>query len=82
MSYIFTHSLFKCTLLETDPSSVRYTYLKSSCNYSTKVLGTKLQSTNNLNQHYIIHHKGIPRSLLEERQLKKPLHMLTEIHVT
>jgi hypothetical protein len=36
-----------------------------------KVIGTKLQSTGNLNQHYIIHHKGIPRSLLEEQQLKK-----------
>jgi hypothetical protein len=71
MSYIFTHGLFKHTLLETDPPSVQYTCLQSSCNYSTKVVGTKLQSTGNLNQHYIIHHKGIPRSLLEEQQLKK-----------
>ena len=72
MSYIFTHGLFKRTLLEANPPSVQYTCLQSSCNYSTKVVGTKLQSTGNLNQHYVIHHKGILRSLIEERRLKNP----------
>jgi hypothetical protein len=71
MSYIFTHGLFKRTLLETDPPSVQYTCLQSLCNYFTKVIGTKLQSTSNLNQHYIIYHKAILRSLLKEQQLKK-----------
>jgi hypothetical protein len=71
MSYIFTHGLFKRTLLETDPPSVQYT-LQSLCNYFTKVVGTRLQSTGNLNQHYVIHHKGVPRSLIKERQLKNP----------
>jgi hypothetical protein len=72
MAYVFTHGLFKRTLLDTDPPSVQYSCLQPSCNYSTKSIGTKLQSTGNLNQHYTVHHKGVPKSLIEERQLKKP----------
>jgi hypothetical protein len=71
-AYIFTHGLFKRTLLETDPPSVQYTCLQSLCSYSTKIIGTKLQSTGNLNKHYVTHHKGVPTSVIEERQLRKP----------
>jgi hypothetical protein len=71
-SYIFTHGLFQRTLLETNPLFVQYICLQPRCNYSTKTVGLKLQSTGNLNQHYVVHHKEIPRSLQAERVLKKP----------
>jgi hypothetical protein len=71
IAYIFTHSLFKRTLLETNPLLVQYTCLQSLCNYSTKIAGVKLLSTGNLNRHYTIYYKGVPTSLIEERQLKK-----------
>lgn len=72
VSYIFTHGLFRRTLLKTNPPSVQYTCLQPRCNYSTKNAGLKLQSTSNLNQHYVVHHKEIPQSLQAERVLKKP----------
>jgi hypothetical protein len=37
-----------------------------------KIVGLKLQSTSNLNQHYVVHYKEIPQSLQAERVLKKP----------
>jgi hypothetical protein len=72
IAYIFTHGLFKRTLLSSVPPSVQYTCMQLSCDYSTKVLGTRLASTGNLIKHYNTHHKDVPTSVTEERQMKKP----------
>jgi hypothetical protein len=71
ISYIFTHGLFKRTLLETDPSSVQYTCMQKSCNYFSKILGTKLLSTGNLIKHYVTYYKDILTSVSKEQQMKK-----------
>jgi hypothetical protein len=72
IAYVFSHGLFKRTLLSTDPPSVQYACMQISCNYSTKILGTRLASTGNLIKHYNNHHKDVPTSVTEERQMKKP----------
>jgi hypothetical protein len=46
--------------------------MQLSCSYSTKILGTRLLSTGNLIKHYTTHHKDVPTSIAEERQMKKP----------
>jgi len=71
IAYIFTHGLFKRTLLLTDPPSVQYACIQLSCNYSTKILGIRLTSTGNLIKHYNNHHKDVLTSAIKEQQMKK-----------
>jgi hypothetical protein len=42
------------------------------CNYSTKILGTRLASIGNLIKHYNNYYKDVPTSVTKERQMKKP----------
>lgn len=69
-AYIFTHGLYRRTLLSTDPPSVQYGCMQLSCNYIVTIAGTRLASTGNLIKHYLFRHKGIPTSEAEARKME------------
>jgi hypothetical protein len=71
-SYVFTHGLFRRTILSSNPPSVQYSCTQPSCEYTKKMITTRVVSTSNLIKHYNHHHGDIPTSVAEERQLKEP----------
>ena len=64
IAYVFSYSLFKRTLLSTDPPLVQYTYMQLSYNYSIKFVGTQLASTSNLIKHLKKHNVYISLSFV------------------
>ena len=77
-SYVFTHSLIRRTLLLTTPRFVLYNCTQPSCTFLKRMETLKVISIGNFVKHYQTHHKDIPISLAEEKQLKQPEKEKTE----
>src|ERR1700722_11548212 len=67
-SYLFTHNLYACTLLDTTPLSVQFICQQASCKYAPILKTLALGSTGNLIKHYKHSHTEIALNSQQNRQ--------------